>query len=85
MFDLMVCEAALEQWQDLDQALIEKQEEFQDAWLGLSDSVFSLDLITEAFRQMASDPLCIAIVGALLVVAGFHIFSHLASIFISKH
>lgn len=52
-----------------------------DAWQSLADYVFMPLGLFSAFQHFADNPLCVSITSALLVVAGFALFSGAISVF----
>lgn len=55
-----------------------------DAWQDLADYVFNPLGIFTAFQHFAENPLCVSVTSALLVVAGFALFSRAVSVFNTK-
>ena len=76
MIDLLsLCEAASD---DL-------HTQINDAWQGLTDTLFNPSIIIYSFEEMVKNPLVLAVCSALLVVAGFVLFARAISIFNIKH
>lgn len=58
--------------------------ELEQAWQKLADSVSNPDMLFLLFDDIINNPLCIAVTGALWVVLGFKIFSHIVSSLCSR-
>lgn len=59
--------------------------QIEDAWQGLADYVYNPLFIFEVLGQVFDNPLAVSITSALLVVAGFALFSRAISVFNTRN
>ena len=59
--------------------------QIEDAWQGLADYVYNPLFIFEVLGQVFDNPLAVSITSALLVVAGFALFSCAISVFNTRN
>ena len=63
---------------------VELEEDINAAWQGLADFLFDPSFIIAELGDFIKNPLCLAVLSALLCVAAFHIFTRLISYFRGK-